>query len=64
MADTALLVCDVQNDPIDPKGNAGAPGLARIGADRNLLANLKKAEFSIIQMLPVFGRAVASGAIN
>jgi hypothetical protein len=64
MADTTLLVCDVQNDPIDPKGKAGAGGLAGIVVDRNLLANLKKVEFSIIQMLPVFGRAVASGAIN
>ena len=42
MAETALLVCDVQNDLVDPKGKVGAGGLAKIVADRDLLANLKK----------------------
>jgi len=38
---TALLVCDVQNDLVDPKGKVGAGGLAKIVAERNLLSNLK-----------------------
>lgn len=41
MSDTALLVCDVQNDLVDPKGKVGAGGLAKIVADRNVLSNLK-----------------------
>jgi nicotinamidase-related amidase len=41
VGDTALLVCDVQNDLVDPKGKVGAGGLAKIVADRNLLSNLK-----------------------
>ena len=41
MSDTALLVCDVQNDLVDPKGKVGAGGLAKIVADRNVLPNLK-----------------------
>ena len=40
-SDTALLVLDVQNDLVDPKGKVGAGGLAKIVADRNVLANLK-----------------------
>jgi len=38
---TALLVCDVQNDLVDPNGKVGAGGLAKIVAERNLLSNLK-----------------------
>jgi nicotinamidase-related amidase len=41
VSDTALLVCDVQNDLVDPKGKVGAGGLAKIVADRNVLSNLK-----------------------
>ncbi len=41
MNGTALLVCDVQNDLVDPKGKVGAGGLAKIVAERNLLSNLK-----------------------
>ena len=41
MSDTALLVCDVQNDLVDSKGKVGAGGLAKIVADRNVLSNLK-----------------------
>lgn len=41
VSDTALLVLDVQNDLVDPKGKVGAGGLAKIVADRNVLANLK-----------------------
>jgi biuret amidohydrolase len=41
VGNTALLVCDVQNDLVDPKGKVGAGGLAKIVADRNVLANLK-----------------------
>lgn len=40
-SDTALLILDVQNDLVDPKGKVGAGGLAKIVADRNLLPNLK-----------------------
>jgi nicotinamidase-related amidase len=42
VADIGLFVCDVQNDLADPKGKVGAGGLAKIVADRNLLANLEK----------------------
>jgi biuret amidohydrolase len=38
---TALLVCDVQNDLVDPKGKVGAGGLAKIVNDRKVLSNLK-----------------------
>ena len=38
---SALLVLDVQNDLVDPKGKVGAGGLAKIVADRKLLPNLK-----------------------
>lgn len=41
MNTTALLVCDVQNDLVDPKGKVGAGGLAKIVADRSLISNLK-----------------------
>jgi biuret amidohydrolase len=41
VSNTALLVCDVQNDLVDPKGKVGAGGLAKIVADRNVLSNLK-----------------------
>jgi biuret amidohydrolase len=41
VGDTALLVCDVQNDLVDPKGKVGAGGLAKIVADRDVLSNLK-----------------------
>lgn len=41
MSDTALLVCDVQNDLVDPKGKVGAGGLAKIVAERKLLPTLK-----------------------
>ena len=51
MGDTALLVCDVQNDLVDPKGKVGAGGLAKIVADRNVLTNLKN----------VIGKARATG---
>jgi len=39
--DTALLVCDVQNDLVDPRGKVGVGGFAKIVAERNLLSNLK-----------------------
>jgi nicotinamidase-related amidase len=41
LTDTALLVLDVQNELVDPKGKVGAAGLAKIVAERNVLANLK-----------------------
>lgn len=41
MNDTALLVCDVQNDLVDPRGKVGVGGFAKIVAERNLLSNLK-----------------------
>ena len=41
MSHTALLVCDVQNDLVDPKGKVGAGGLAKIVNDRKVLSNLK-----------------------
>lgn len=39
----ALLVLDVQNELVDPKGKVGATGLAKTVADRNVIANLKEA---------------------
>jgi nicotinamidase-related amidase len=39
--ESALLVLDVQNELVDPKGKVGAGGLAKIVAERNLLTNLK-----------------------
>ena len=41
MDGTALLVCDVQNDLVDPKGKVGAGGLAKIVDERKVLPNLK-----------------------
>ena len=38
---TALLVLDVQNDLVDANGKVGAGGLARIVAERGVLANLQ-----------------------
>lgn len=40
-SESALLVLDVQNELVDPKGKVGAGGLAEIVAERNLLPNLK-----------------------
>ena len=40
---TALLVVYVQNELVDPNGKIGAGGLAKIGAHRNLIPNLKAA---------------------
>jgi nicotinamidase-related amidase len=40
-SDSALLVLDVQNDLVDPKGKVGAGGLAKIVSERNLLPNLQ-----------------------
>jgi nicotinamidase-related amidase len=39
---SALLVLDVQNDIVDPKGKVGAGGLAKIVAERHILTNLKE----------------------
>lgn len=40
-SDAALLVLDVQNELVDPKGKVGAGGLAKIVAERNILGNIK-----------------------
>lgn len=41
-ADTALLVMDLQNERVDPKGKTGASGLAKIVADTHLLDHVRE----------------------
>ena len=36
-SDTALLLLDLQNEMVDPKGYFGAMGLAKAAADGNVL---------------------------
>jgi nicotinamidase-related amidase len=40
---TALLLLDLQNEMVDPAGKIGAGGLARVVADRGVLANAARA---------------------
>ena len=40
---TALLLLDLQNEMIDPKGKVGGGGLAKIVTERGVLANAAKA---------------------
>lgn len=40
---TALLLLDLQNEMVDPKGKVGGGGLAKIVADRGVLANASRA---------------------
>jgi len=40
---TALLLLDLQNEMVDPKGKVGAGGLARIVAERRVLENARSA---------------------
>lgn len=40
---TALLLLDLQNEMVDPKGKVGAGGLAKVVAERNVLANARHA---------------------
>jgi biuret amidohydrolase len=39
---SALLLLDLQNEMLDPKGKVGAHGLARIVADRGVLENARR----------------------
>ena len=41
-ADTALLLLDLQNEMVDPKGYFGAMGLAKAVADGDVLGNTRK----------------------
>ena len=41
--DTALLLLDLQNEMVDPKGYFGAMGMAKAVADGNVIANARKA---------------------
>jgi biuret amidohydrolase len=41
-ADTALLLLDLQNEMVDPKGYFGAMGMAKAVADGNVLGNARK----------------------
>jgi nicotinamidase-related amidase len=41
--DTALLLLDLQNEMVDPKGKVGGGGLAKIVEERGVLANAAKA---------------------
>lgn len=40
---TALLLLDLQNEMVDPKGKVGGGGLAKVVADRGVLANARHA---------------------
>lgn len=40
---TALLLLDLQNEMVDPKGKVGAGGLAKVVAERGVLANARHA---------------------
>jgi nicotinamidase-related amidase len=40
---TALLLLDLQNEMVDPQGKVGGGGLAKVAADRDVLANASKA---------------------
>lgn len=40
--DTALLLLDLQNELVDPKGKIGGHGLAQIVEDRGVIANVAK----------------------
>lgn len=40
---TALLLLDLQNEMVDPKGKVGANGLAKVVEDRGVLANARHA---------------------
>ncbi len=41
--DTALLLLDLQNEMVDPKGKIGSGGLAKVVQDRQILQNAGKA---------------------
>ena len=41
--DTALLLLDLQNEMVDPKGFFGAMGMAKAVAEGNVIANARKA---------------------
>ena len=40
---TALLLLDLQNEMVDPKGKVGGSGLAKVAAERGVLANASRA---------------------
>jgi len=42
-SDTALLLLDLQNEMVDAKGKIGGGGLAKVVADRGVLANAARA---------------------
>lgn len=39
VSETALLLCDLQNEMVDPQGKVGGGGLAKVVADRRVLEN-------------------------
>lgn len=41
MGKTALLVLDMQNELVDPKGKVGANGFAKVVAERNLIEKIR-----------------------
>ena len=43
MSKTALLVLDVQNEFVDPKGKVGATGFAKIIEQRRIIPNIASA---------------------
>jgi nicotinamidase-related amidase len=44
MATTALLVLDVQNELVDPKGKVGSEGFANVVASRGLLSKIRRVQ--------------------
>ncbi len=44
MKKTALLVIDVQNDLVDPRGKIGSEGMSDVVRERNLLANIRRVQ--------------------
>jgi len=44
MGKTALLVLDMQNELVDPKGKVGANGFAKVVAERNLIEKIRVVE--------------------
>ena len=47
MSRTALLVLDVQNELVDPKGHVGSEGFARIVEERGLLPRIRRVQDAV-----------------
>jgi nicotinamidase-related amidase len=47
MSKTALLVLDVQNELVDPKGKVGAEGFAKVVQERRLLPKIRRVQDAV-----------------